>query len=269
MTYRLRNIAIAVALAVLAAMIVSFYVKQQKEDLQAGQTLTAVYVAKEDIPEGTAGADVADLVTRVEVPKDAVAPGAIVQPEDLEGKVATQVIYANEQVSVLRFSDPAQQGIRAQLKGSLRAIQVPGDEHQLLAGTLKDGDHVDIVANLKYKLINFGRERGGSTAQDNVATRTILRDILVLQATVSAQDTTRLNADNQDKFVILALTDAQSQKLYFAMKNGDWTLELRPTSDPADSPESIETVATVLGDGLSNSQINLLLFRLGRNEEAR
>jgi Flp pilus assembly protein CpaB len=268
MTYRLRNIAIAVALAVLAAMIVSFYVKQQKEDLQRGQTLTAVYVAKEDIPEGTAGSDVAGKVTRVEVPKDAVAPGAIVQPEDLEGKVSTQVIYANEQVTLLRFSNPTEQGIRAQLSGTLRAIQVPGDEHQLLAGTLRDGDRVDVVANLKYKLVNFGREKGGS-AQDNVATRTILRDILVLQAPLSSDVSKRLNADSADKFAVLAVTDAQSQKLFFTMKNGDWALELRPTKDPADSPESIETVATVLGDGLTQAQINQLLFRLGRNEEAR
>ncbi len=94
MTYRLRNIAIAVALAVLAAMIVSFYVKQQKQDLQKGQTLTAVYVAKEDIPVGTAGEDVTAKVSRVEVAKDAVAPGAIVEPRDLAGKVSTQAIYS-------------------------------------------------------------------------------------------------------------------------------------------------------------------------------
>jgi hypothetical protein len=66
--------------------------------------------------------------------------------------------------------------------------------------------------------------------------------------------------------VLLALTDAQAQKFFFVMKNGDWTLELRPTKDPADSPESIDTVATVLGDGLSRAQINQLLFRLNRAE---
>ena len=186
MTYRLRNIAIAVALAVLAAMIVSFYVKQQKEDLQRGQTLTAVYVAKEDIPAGTPGSEIANKVERVEVTKDAAAPGAIVNPSDLEGKVATEQIYANEQVSLLRFSNPTEQGIRAQLSGTLRAVQVPGDEHQLLAGTLKDGDRVDLVANLKYKLVNFGKSGGGQTAQDNTATRVVLRDILVLQATETA-----------------------------------------------------------------------------------
>jgi Flp pilus assembly protein CpaB len=264
MTYRLRNIAIAVALAVLAAMIVSFYVKQQKQDLQRGQTLTAVYVAKEDIPAGTPGSEIASKVERVEVTKDAAAPGAIVSPSDLEGKVSTEQIYANEQVSLLRFANPTEQGIRAKLSGTLRAVQLPGDEHQLLAGTLRDGDRVDFVGNLKYKLVNFGRSGGG--AQDNVATRVVLRDILVLQATEAADQAKRLSNDTADKFVILALTDAQAQKLFFVEKNGDWTLQLRPVKDPADSPESIETVATVLGDGLSRAQINQLLFRLNRAE---
>jgi Flp pilus assembly protein CpaB len=256
MTYRLRNIVVAVALAVLAAMIVSFYVKQQKQDLQKGQTLTAVYVAKEDIPAGTPGSEVVSKVERVEVAKDAAAPGAMVGPEDLEGRVSTEQIYANEQVSVLRFAAPTEQGIRAKLSGTLRAVQVPGDEHQLLAGTLKDGDRVDLVANLKFK--------GGS--QENVATRTVLRDVLVVQATLAAGDTRRLSSNGGNKFVVLALTDAQSHKLFFVMKNGEWTLELRPVKDPADSPESFETVATVLGDGLSKSQLDQLLFRVGRNE---
>jgi Flp pilus assembly protein CpaB len=269
MTYRLRNIAIAIALAVLAAVIVSFYVKQQKQDLQRGQTLTAVFVAKEDIPAGTPGSEIESKVERVEVAKDAAAPGAIVAPEDLEGKVSTEQIYANEQVSLLRFANPTQQGIRAKLSGTLRAVQVPGDEHQLLASTLQDGDRVDLVTNMKYKLVNFGRAGGGSGAQDNVAVRTVLRDVLVLQSANTSSNSKRLSSSSQNKFVVLALTDAQSQKLFFVMRNGDWTFELRPVKDPADSPESIETVATVLGDGLSQSQLNQLLFHLGRNEERK
>src|SRR5687767_5741248 len=247
MTYRLRNIAIAVALAVLAAMIVSFYVKQQKEDLQRGQTLTAVYVATEDIPEGTAGSDVAGKVTRVEVAKDAVAPGAIVQPEDLEGKVSTQVIYANEQITLLRFADPTAQGIRSQLSGTLRALQVPGDEHQLLAGTLKDGDRIDVVGSWNVP-----------ESAKNHFSRTILRDILVLQAPLTSEVSERLNADSEDKFVMLALTDAQSQKMFWIMKNGDWSLELRPTKDPADSPESAEKEFTLLTDGMSPAQLRAI-----------
>src|SRR5213083_1557613 len=106
MTYRFRNIAIAVALAVLAAMMTSFYVKQQKHDIQQGQVLTTVWVAKSDIPSGSAG-------------------------DDIAGKVTSEPIYAGEQVSLLRFSTEAEQGIRAKITGNLRAIQLPGDQNQL------------------------------------------------------------------------------------------------------------------------------------------
>jgi hypothetical protein len=54
--------------------------------------------------------------------------------------------------------------------------------------------------------------------------------------------------------VQLALTDAQAQKLFYVMKNGDWTLDLRPVGNAADSPESVETVESVLGDGLRHRQ---------------
>jgi Flp pilus assembly protein CpaB len=247
MTYRLRNIVIAVALAVLAAMIVSFYVKQQKEDLQRGQTLTAVYVAKEDVPEGTPGEDIASKLSRVEVTKDAVAPGAIAKPEDLEGKVSTQEIYANEQVTLLRFAAPAEQGIQAKLSGTLRAVQISGSEHQLLAGTLKDGDKVDVVGNWKVP------ESGIHYS------RTILRDILVVQAPLNSESTKRLNANSDDKFAILALSDAQQQKLFWMMNNGDWAFELRPTKDPADSPQGAETTFTLLVDGMSPEQLRSLI----------
>ena len=80
MTYRLRNIAIAVALAVLAAMMTSFYVKQQKQDIQQGQVLTTVWVAKSDIPAGSVGDDISGQLESTEVAKSAVTPGAPVTP---------------------------------------------------------------------------------------------------------------------------------------------------------------------------------------------
>src|SRR5215216_6133753 len=138
MTYRLRNIAIAVALAVLAAMMTSFYVKQQKQDIQQGQVLTTVWVAKADFPAGTAGDDIS-------------AQLASTQPEDLAGKVTSEPIYAGEQVSLLRFATEGEQGIRAQLIGNLRAFQLPGDANQLLSGTLETGDHVDVVGAWEVK----------------------------------------------------------------------------------------------------------------------
>jgi len=57
---------------------------------------------------------------------------------------------------------------------------------------------------------------------------------------------------------MLAVTDSQAQKLFYVTENGKWTLELRPVSEAADSPDSVDTAQTVLGDGLSAGQRKLL-----------
>ena len=50
MTYRVRNIGIAVALAVVAALLTTFYVTNYKKSVQSGAEAVTVYVASRDIP---------------------------------------------------------------------------------------------------------------------------------------------------------------------------------------------------------------------------
>jgi Flp pilus assembly protein CpaB len=90
--------------------------------------------------------------------------------------------------------------------------------------------------------------------------RVVLRDILVLRAPASTEETKRLNADaGKDKSIMLAVTDAQAQKLFWIFTNGEWSLQLRPSDDPADSPEGLEWSGTVLADGLTREQLRRLL----------
>ena len=149
MTYRVRNITIAVALALVAALLTSFYVTNYQRNVRKDETNVPVWVATRDIPAGTSGADAAQkgMLKKSEVVRRNVVPGAISNPDQVAELVATQPIFAGEQVSTRRFSTPSQRGIRAQLTGVQRAIAIPGDEHQLLAGTLKTGDKVDLVAS--------------------------------------------------------------------------------------------------------------------------
>jgi Flp pilus assembly protein CpaB len=258
MTYRLRNIAIAIALAVLAAMLTSFYVNQYKQDLKKNQEPTAIWVATEDIAVGTPGGDVADSLEKREIAKENVVPGAIVNPSDLEEQVVTEKIYAGEQVTQLRFRSPTEQGLRAQLTGNLRAIQIPGDENQLLADDLREGDKVDVVGSWGVKV---DRGAAGSDREVTVS-RVLLRDILVLRAPQTLSATEQISDPEEaskTKTVMLAVTDAQAQKLWWIFTGGNWTLELRPTDDPSDSPESFETQGTMVGDGLTPSQVNKTL----------
>jgi Flp pilus assembly protein CpaB len=250
MTYRIRNIGIAVALAIVAGLLTTFYVTNYKRTVQQSEQKVPVYVAAHDIPLGTSGSDVAhrNMLEVEHVSRRSVVPGAISQPDQIDTLVAVEPIYAGEQISTRRFRTAEEQGIRAQLKGNLRAVQVPGDEHQLLAGTLKDGDRVDLVGVLKLPGQN-----------DAKAARVVLRDMLVLQAPSTNQLQSKIGSNPDSPFAaMLAVTDAQAQKLMFVVTDGEWTLQLRPVTDAADSPGSIETTATVLGDGLVSREKRIL-----------
>src|SRR5918996_1120547 len=135
MTYRVRNIGIAVALAAVAALFTSFYVTNYKRNVQQGE----------------------------------------------------------------------EHGVRAQISGNMRALEVPGDQHQLLAGTLAAGDHIDVVASLKYKLADVSpqtAQSGNRGDVERVASRVVLRDLLVLRAPIQPDVGSRVTSRG-DAFSVL------------------------------------------------------------------
>ena len=229
--YRARTLGAAAALALLAVLLTSVYVQGYERRVRAGVADTEVLVAARDIPTGTPGSKLAAhgfLETRT-VPRDAVVPGAIADTGDVARLVSRQPIYAGEQVTIRRFESAVQQGVRGQLSGTLRAQRVAGDPNQLLAGLIRDGDRVDVVATIP------------PTAGAPGASRIILRDLLVLQA--PSEDVTAKTT--QSASAVLALTDRQAQRLFYAMKNGQWSLLLRPVHG-AESAAPADTAASVL-----------------------
>lgn len=240
MTYRIRNILVAVGLALVAMLLTLFYVTNYKRSVQHDSASVAVYVASRDVPAGSAGADLLKQhALRLEsVQRREVVPGAISSPDQIQNVVLAGPLYTGEQVTLRRFTDVAAQGIRAQLKGTLRAVQIAGDPNQLLAGVLQTGDHVDLVANLRLT--------GNSAA---AASRIVLRDLTVLTGPTDST-LAKVSSSGGSTSVILAVTDTQVQRFLFVIKNADWTLELRPVVDAADSAERIETIDSVLKEGL-------------------
>ena len=239
MTYRVRNIGIAVALAVLAALMISYYVTNYKRHVQHGAGDVTVLVATKDIPLGTSGLEVAKqhMLRTVSVSRTAVVPGAISNGAELGSLVATQTTFAGEQVSARRFAPQSAGGVRASLTGGQRAVQVPGDANQLLSGTLKTGDHVDVVGSWEVP--------EGTTHH---VSRIVLRDLLVLRtADATALDSRVTTSTNSPLSVQLQVTDAQAPKLYWLVQNGNWMLALRPTTHAADIGKNAETAVTELG----------------------
>lgn len=239
-------------LAAVAALMTSFYVTNYKRHVQRGEDHVTVLVAKHDIATGTSGSDVGGSLGTQEVPRRSVVPGAISSSGEIKDLVASQPTYAGEQVTSRRFASVAENGVRGQLTGTMRAFQLTGDQNQTLAGTLKTGDHVDFVAAVK-----FHRNNG-----DVVYGRVFLRNIKVLQGPGAPAAGSKLTGGVDQRFsTMLAVSDNQAQKLQLLLaatsdsSNGSgWHFELRPVLKDADSPDHVDSVFTVLRDGLSRSQ---------------
>jgi Flp pilus assembly protein CpaB len=245
MNYRVKNIGIAVALAALAAILTSVYVVNYKRHVQNGEDKVPVYVAAHDIPAGTSGAEVIDqhMLKKVTVPHKAIVAGAISSPDQLSQYIATQDVFEGEQVSTRRFSPPKEQGIRAQIKGTQRAYQVEGDSHQLLAGTLKAGDYVDVVGTWEVP----GPQ--GST-DGNTISRVVLRNLYVLTPAAEGANSTAVTSSQQTAFVQLRMTDFQTKKMLWIQKNSvnngeGWHLALRPPNGSLDSRNSVDDARTL------------------------
>jgi pilus assembly protein CpaB len=237
MTYRVKNIGIAVILAAFAGLLTIIYVSSYKRHVQHGEQNVTVLVAARDIPAGTTGAEVVEqhYLSSESIARRSRVPGAISKPDDLNNLVVTQQIFRGEQVTTRSFGTQTELGIRAQLRANERAFALPGDANQLLAGTLKEGDHVDVVATWNWP----------ESATHHVA-KVILRNVLVLQAPEAPSESSKLTSGDQNFNVQLRVTDAQSQRLLWASENGKLYLELRPPADSSDSRPSADDASTLL-----------------------
>jgi len=237
---RLRNLALPLGLAALAAILVGIYITSFRNSVTHGAGLVKVLVAARDIPAGTEGSTVAGgsyLKTQT-MPRRAVVPGSVTTAAPLTSLVTGGAIYKGEQITLRQFKPIAQGGIFAKFSGNERVVAVPGEPRQVLAGTVSTGDHVDVVANVKYRV--------GSL--DRATTKVVLRNLLVLKSPDESNAGSVGTADSAS--ITLAMTDKQSQTLLWAMKNGAWFMALRPTSRPLNSRPTVETLYSILSRGL-------------------
>jgi Flp pilus assembly protein CpaB len=153
-------------------------------------------------------------------------------------------VYTGEQITLRRFASNAQLGIRSQLRGPLRAISLPGSFDQLLAGTLKDGDHVDVIANLRTGSCNTC-----------FATRDVVQNLLVLHAPPAGAPTKGTGTTSTS--AVLAVSDRrEAQKVFFAAQNAaGWTLQLRPVTNVTQPPIDVEGTASMFKDGVTPANL--------------
>src|SRR5581483_2359362 len=167
------------------------------------------------IPIGTSGSKLegAGWVRVEKVAAGDAASGAVTSVAQVANLVAVQPIYRGEQIVARRFGTTQQEGVVSVLHGAQRVYELPGDAHQLLAGTLKNGNHVDVVGSVR-----------SPESSGNHYSKVVVHDVVVLTAPTKPSGSTASQSDTTS--VDLIVTTAQAAELFWLEKNADWSLLL-------------------------------------------
>lgn len=241
----------ALLTAIIAVIGITAYVGGVRQQVANEAKSVNVVVADKDITAGTTFDDLIknDMVSVKNIPKRYVTADAIGSTSELKDRITKVDVGKGEQLTLNKLESSIKTAeLTVRIKGDMRAIAIPYDEVKGVAGALKSGDKVDVVAT-------FDKEVAGVDT-----TKTILKNIEILNVAAAMPDTFSEKKNNGllasssssstsqpvKKTVVLAVPAADIDKLVFAEKKGTVWLALVP-SKSTDVPTGIQTAQTVLG----------------------
>jgi len=245
-----------IALGLVAIVMVKIYLDQQQQitqeqakraiaNIQNNQS--AVLVAKEDIPKGSL-IESAPLDTAV-VPNKFVQPQAVTSLSRISGMVTVANISKGEQISLTKLATPKQAGgdLAGVTPAGKRAISISVDNLASLAGMIKPGDYVDVMAMLQIPVQNAEGQQGSQ-----VAVLPLFQNVLVLAigqntgGPVSQGSRSRgESVETNSGLVTLALTPQEASFAAFVQEQGKIRLTLRSPADAKVEPITPANLSTL------------------------
>lgn len=236
-----------VVLALAAVFLVKVYLNQQRKvfqeeasrqaaSVQANQI--AVLVAKQDIPKGTAIAP--EMLESKIFPREYVAPQALTSLDRIAGMIAVAQIAKDEQITLSKLAYPRQAGGLAEATPvGKRAITINVDNISAVAGMIKPGDYVDLIATLP---VPVQLAEGKQVTQ--VASVPLFQNVLVLavgqQTGLAAESRYKGEAGQQrqeaSSLITLALNPQEANLVSFVHEQGKFRLVLRSPADSQTQP---------------------------------
>lgn len=210
---------------------------KQRQATAASAPPVLVVVPRENIQPRTLIKD--EMLRFAELPAEQVPGDAYRNATDVAGKVAQAILPAGKPITMagIESVSPAQ-GLPYILKPGMRAVTVAIDPVSGVAGFMKAGDKVDVLATY--------------SGNDTNITRTILQDIELL-AIGNRPASTASGRDNPNEptadapTATLAVYPEQSQVVALAAAKAKIHLTLRSASDQSYTPLPPTTTGKVFG----------------------
>ncbi len=209
----------------LAALTVYLYVARAgtRTEAQGSEHVEVVTAATDISAQSVIKSD--QLTTKVQLRRNA-PEGAATSPEQVAGRVALVNLPEGQVIRADQVAEPGPGlGLAYMVPQHMRAITVGLDPVSGVAGFLKPGNHVDVLATI--------------TDDDTTVTITVLQDVELLalgQRPQPAPEETPKASGKPARFdtqpsATLAVTPEQAQRLFLAESKGKLRLALRSVED--------------------------------------
>lgn len=144
----------AILSAALGAGLLLTYVTGADRRAMAGMEPVQVLVTTADVPAGTSGSALADLVETKMLPVAALAPGAVRDVATLAGLVSTAPLEPGEQVLASRFADPVSLApAPPPVPKGKQQIAIDLEPQRVLGGDLAPGARVAVFTTIEKRTI--------------------------------------------------------------------------------------------------------------------
>jgi pilus assembly protein CpaB len=233
-------VVLALVLALVATASIFFYVRGVEarafEDAELVEVLRAQGLIDAGTPAGVAGDG--GLIVRDTAPRGKVPVGAVATLDQLDGLVAVDRILEGEILLAERWGTTEQASVGFEIPEGLEAIAVEVGIPPGVAGYIRAGDRISVIATV---------EVGGTTSTDadgnvteeagDMRSQYLLQAIEVLAVGQRTTEGEGDQAPQSNVLTTLAVDPEAAEKLVFAIENGTLYFTLLPEdAEPQDTP---------------------------------
>lgn len=252
LTRRAIAFVVATILAIIAAVAVYSYLRGIEQRAVEEADAVVGYVATDRIEPGTLADTAIQLGTieQAEIPRTLLAEGAVTDLSQITGRVVAEVILPGDQIVSERFAAPGQQAQVLAIPPDHQAMSVQVGIPPGVAGFLRKGDHVSVIAFLEAPtddgdtVVVEDPETGTQTEQEETQPRAqfVLQDVEILAVGRRLQPTEEQpeGGTTQTEGVLLtvAVTPEEAERLAYATLDGSLYLTLLPEdeTEPVTTP---------------------------------
>ncbi len=211
----------AVMFGLVAAVSVSRYLSNAQA---TPRNLSRVVVAKVDIPLGTV--IVAEQLSQVQFPQNAVPDGVFDSVEKLVGRVTVTNVAAREPLTEFKLApEGSAGGLSAVIPEGYRAMTVKVDDVVGVSGFLRPGAMVDVLTVI---------DQPNEAAKKDPISKIVLQNVKVLASGQNLDKPKEAREAESVKAVTLQVTPEQAEKLALASTEGKLRLVMRNAVDQGD-----------------------------------